>query len=250
MTITLVGTPINPVTTTGSYTINGTGNLLTVLVDTGAQGTITSVTDTNSKVTWAGAKDTGGSFGPAGPSDVEIWHGTTTSTGATTVTLTFSGSSTGIEFVVWEWHSSLASPTWSFVVGSTASQTNGATSTVTWPSLTSAASGDQVYVGICSSYAAATTGSTAGFTYATTANSNVDVYETGLAGTTAYQPTCPNGGTANWYAPAAIYKAVGSAVAFVAPGATFVGQGSTPDGITGTASSPTTNQAIRRGGFY
>jgi hypothetical protein len=129
----------------------------------------------------------------------EIWGGVVTATGSATVTATYSASP-GVNCDLWasELHWSGGTPTW--VSTASNSKINASSTTITWPTLTSAASGgDQAYWGFERAQAATVTaGSTSGFTYSAVSTANgLAVFNGTLAVSTGYAPTATNS-VAHW----------------------------------------------------
>ena len=121
----------------------------------------------------------------------EIWYGTVTSTGPSTITVNWSGSvaALGTEYNAQEFTADLGASTVWVVDGSqTGTLTNPSSSTVAFPTLTPSTSGD-VYFGYgqCASDCGA--GSTPGFTYGVTWDYNVVTYDPNV--TSAVSPTAP-----------------------------------------------------------
>ena len=126
----------------------------------------------------------GTQFQGAVGNDVEIWYGTVTATGASTITFTWSATpSGGIEYSAQEYTAGLGSSTvWAADKTGTL---NGASSTsVPFPSLTPTGSGE-LYVGYAVLDNTASAGSTTGFTYDVTSDENAFVYDTNVSGTVA-----------------------------------------------------------------
>jgi hypothetical protein len=135
------------------------------------------------------------------PGNYEIWGGVVTATGAQTITVTFSAT-TAVQNELWSselvWSGGVAA-SWSVV----ASGVNYGVSGVAWtfPSLTSAASGDQAYWGVSRGGGTAITGTTTtGFTAAAAnANGNSSIFNGTLALSTTYTPVVtPTPTTAAW----------------------------------------------------
>ena len=160
---------------------------------TGAQPSVATVsgTKTGTFVKLGGYVDT-----IASPyHDLEFWAAPVTSTGADTVTLSYSGSCTYCDVVVDEFHSPLASPQWGVVSiqGSHTSQSGTTAQLFNFPSITSGAALRQAYVGYSAASGIASAGSTSGFTYTILPSSaNPWVFDGGAAVNTAYQPSAYN----------------------------------------------------------
>lgn len=121
---------------------------------------------------------------------VEMWVGTVTATGASTITVTYSSAPGTEELTATEFTAAgvNASTTWG--VASTGAQINSASTTVTFPSLNSINS-DELYVGygqVQNPPAAA--GTTPGFNYIVTSTQhNIITYNNSTNANTSYQPT-------------------------------------------------------------
>ena len=142
--------------------------------------------------TWKKAAQFQGAEG----NDVELWYGTVTSTGASTITFSWSGTlSNGIEYSAQEYTAGLGSATvWAADKTGTV---NGASSTsVPFPSLTATGSGE-LYVGFSVVANTASTGSTTGFTYDVTSDGNALTYDTNVSGTVAPTATQSPAGTSS-----------------------------------------------------
>ncbi len=142
--------------------------------------------------TWKKAAQFQGAEG----NDVELWYGTVTSTGASTITFSWSGTlAGGIEYSAQEYTAGLGSATvWAADKTGTV---NGASSTsVPFPSLTATGSGE-LYVGFSVVANTAGTGSTTGFTYDVTSDGNALTYDTNVSGTVAPTATQSPAGTSS-----------------------------------------------------
>ena len=129
----------------------------------------------------------------------DIWTAPVTATAAADLlTITYSGSLTGITTDYWpdSLSAGLGSSTvWSFPAADSTRHDTSIT-TIAYPRLTSGAANAQAYLGVVADTATATGGSTPGFTYIDSPNSgNEMVYDLGLAPNTVYAPTSnPIGG--------------------------------------------------------
>jgi hypothetical protein len=121
---------------------------------------------------------------------VEMWIGTVTATGSSTITVTYSGSPGSEEITATEFTAAgvNASTTWG--LDSTGSQINSASTVVTFPNLNSISS-DELYFGYGQvQNPPATAGTTSGFNYIITSiQHNVITYDDSTNANTAYQPT-------------------------------------------------------------
>ena len=143
------------------------------------------------------------------PSDQELWMGTVTSTGSSTITVGFSGSVTGdlVELSAKEFTAGLGTSTaWS--VDTAAAQNNGSSTSVPFPILTPAGS-SELYFGYGGVPGTSSAGSTSGFTYAGTAGSNVIAYDPGVSSTVS--PTAAQSPAGVSWALAALITASNSA---------------------------------------
>ena len=118
--------------------------------------------------------------------DQEIWAGTVTSTGSATVTVAFSATVTGInvELAAQEFSGPGAGTVWG--VDTDGGIANLSSTTVTFPALAPAGSGE-LYFGYAPVANTGAAGTTSGFSYATTSNGNVVAYDTNVAA--AVQPS-------------------------------------------------------------
>ena len=159
----------NSVAGSTTLSVNPThvGNLLVVTAEPGAASpTLTSlsgggVTTWTKGVSFVGTNET---------RDVEIWYGTIATVGATTITFTWSGSlgAQTPDYSSQEFTAGLnAGAVWT--VDTTGHSDNTSSTTVTYPSLTAAASGE-LYYGFADFPNAPSAGATAGFTYTTTSS--------------------------------------------------------------------------------
>ena len=117
--------------------------------------------------------------------DLELWMGKVTTTGSSTVTVTFSGSvsSTGVELVSQEFASGYGSATvWAKDTAS--GQSNSSSTTVSFPSLTPAGSGE-LYAGYASVSNTGEAGSTSGYTYDTTLDGNLFIFNPDVSSNSA-----------------------------------------------------------------
>jgi hypothetical protein len=241
-TITAVGTTTSNAgsgITTLSVSPAHLGDLLVLGVKVNSSSITASSVSGGGASTWSRAE--GPYTGYAGH-DVELWRGTVTTTGPSTITATFSGSVSAIktDLVAQEFQaSSGASTSWSVDTG--AGISNVSSTTVTFPQLTPTGTGE-LYFGYIPVANSASAGSTPGFTYATTADADVAAYDTNVTATV--QPTATQ-------APAGVSG--GLAVLITASGSpppvptvTAVGPssgpttGGTPVTVTGTGFSGAT----------
>lgn len=172
--------------------------------------TVSSIADTSSRITWQSATTIAGTDS-TDTDRSEMWYGVVTSTGTTTVTVTYSGSVTSIlcRLFVDSWSSSDGSSSaWSVVNtgGPTRTVSSG---TITYPSVTSGSAGG-LYEGFAFGNQVASAGSTSGFGYLDPSSGIGQICFNGsLADNTAYQPTASYGTNSASYVIAAIFAATG-----------------------------------------
>ena len=185
-------TPTASISAVGSFT-SKTGSITTMAVTTQhlgdvfvvfaqrASGTTLTAVSGGGVTTWHKAVQFTGSVG----ADDELWYGTITSTGSSTITFTWSTSITGhtAEYGAQEFTAGLgASTVWSLDKTDTL---NGASGTsIPFPSLTPAGTGE-LYFGYTVPNDTAVAGSTTGFAYTVTPEDNIATYDTTVSGTVA-----------------------------------------------------------------
>ena len=203
--ISAVGSTVSQ-TGTGITTLNGVnpqhvGDLM-VAVDEQNDNTLTATSVSGGGVTtWTRAIQY---VGINEPREYEIWYGVVTSTGSSPIMFTLSGSNAGFvaEYEAQEFTAGLGSgTTWS--LDTTGHQENASSTTVTYPSLTPAGAGE-LYYGFADMPSTPAAGSTAGFTYFTTADSNQIAYNPD-AGSGSVQPTSTQGSAGASSAVAAFF---------------------------------------------
>jgi RHS repeat-associated protein len=180
-TISAVGSLANTAgtgVTTLSVSPQHSGDLMALLIKDSSSSITTSSVSGGGVSTWTRAE---GPYTGYASHDLELWTGTVTTTGSSTVTVTFSGSvssiHTGIsaqEFSA----SSGSSTTWGIDTG--AGKSNASSTTVTYPTLTPAGSGE-LYFGYAVVANTGSGGSTSGFTYATSTDGDVAAYDTSVS---------------------------------------------------------------------
>ena len=118
--------------------------------------------------------------------DLEIWTGTVSTTGASTVTVGFSGSVTSVYTALasQEFSASGSSPVWTVDTGGGIS--NASSTTTTFPSLTPSGTGE-LYFGYAAVANTASAGTTSGFSYAATSDGDLSAYDTSVSA--PVQPT-------------------------------------------------------------
>lgn len=122
---------------------------------------------------------------------VEIWMGTVTTTGAGTITVTYSGAQGANEVTATEFTASgvTANTTWGVDMSGNQLNTTSST-TVTYPSLISEGNAEVYYGYAQVQNSPGTAGSTSGFSYiVTNTQKNVIAYATPTVSNVAYQPT-------------------------------------------------------------
>ncbi len=234
--ITAVGTLTSSTgsgVTTLAVTPQTVGDVQVVFAEVGTTGHTVSSVSGGGVATWT----KGVQFTGTGGVDTEIWFGKVTTTGASTVTFTWSSSIAGFdaEYGAQEFSAGLgANAVWALDKSGTS---NGASSTtVPFPTLAPAGTGE-LYFGYAEVANSASNGTTSGFTFQVTTNGNDTAYDTNVSGSVA--PTATQ-------SPAGVSTAVGVLLTVSntppppAPTVTAVGttSGSTAGGtsvsITGT----------------
>ena len=139
----------------------------------------------------------------------EMWWAVATGTGSTQITATYSGSIAALSpELVSDSFTSSSPSTWSLVAANGAAASS--TASITFPTVTSGTAAAQVYWGYVESTATALAGSTAGFTYAPTAEGNLTTSNTGLQPNTLYAPTASETPVCNNTSVGAIFAATPS----------------------------------------
>ena len=135
--------------------------------------------------TWTKGVQFDGSTGD----DEEIWYGKVSSTGASTITFTWSSSISGhtAEYGAQEFSAGLGSNT-TWALDKTGTLNNASSTTVGFPSLSPSAS-SELYYGFADIPNAPSTGSTSGFTYAITADGNITAFDPDVSGAVAPSAT-------------------------------------------------------------
>ena len=170
-------------TTTLAVSPQHSGDLLALVVKADASSVSASSVSGGGVGTWTRAQ---GPYGGYSGHDLEIWTGTVATTGASTITVGFSGSVTAVYtgLSVQEFSSSASSPLWATDVGGGLS--NASSTTTTFPKLTPSGSGE-LYFGYAAVANTASAGTTSGFSYATTSDGDIATYDTSVSA--AVQPT-------------------------------------------------------------
>jgi RHS repeat-associated protein len=170
--------------TTLSVSPKAVGDLMTLVVSV-VGGPVSSVSG-GGVTTWY--KDIA-KVGNQEGNDNEIWWGVVSTTGASTITVAFTGSHSADELMAQE-YSAGSGATWSTGANGSTSST---TSTVTFPSLTPSGAGE-LYLGFAQVDGTGEAGTTSGFNYTiTSAEGSVLCWDTNVSATTS--PTATQTGT-------------------------------------------------------
>ena len=183
------------VSAVGGFVSNHATGLTSVSVDPQAVGdlmvlsVLTSPSVTVSSVSGGGVGSWSQAVGYADGWDGEIWYGGVTSAGSSTISVSFSGSVSGldVELSVQEFTAGLGSGT-SWAVDHSGYVPVGSSSTsVMYPALSPSGAGE-LYFGLAGVSTAGTGGSTSGFTYDATAYGNQVAYDSAVSSPGSYQP--------------------------------------------------------------
>lgn len=220
------GTPLS----TLSVTPVAVGDLLLLWVLIGTVSVhVTGVTGGGANGTgWQSAEAAAPTLG-----DLEIWWATVGTTGSSTITVSYSGSVSGdfCALICDSWTAG-AGTTWSVVTGGAIYNSSASTS-VTFPNLTSGASAGagQLWWGVADSTSAQTGSVTpTGFTVNGSLGGYPIVYDPTISTSTAYQPVAHQASSGRSAAVGVIVKATAAAASL--PGITLV------------------NQAVKRASYY
>lgn len=125
---------------------------------------------------------TGNWLDGTGSANESIWIGKMTAAGADTLTVSFSGSVTGITNTIdaHPFHSSLASPSWT-VDGTGGHLANSASTTVSFPTLAPSGSNPELYWGHARVPGTATTPTPAGFATSNDSNGDPEIYRVSVS---------------------------------------------------------------------
>jgi uncharacterized repeat protein (TIGR02543 family) len=139
----------------------------------------------------------------------EVWWAVAASTGATSITVNYSTGVSGVsnELVADSFTTSNATA-WSLVAGQAGGTFGTATTTITYPTLTSNGDANQLYWGYAQSTVTASAGSSPGFVYHSTAAGNLVTSNPALSANTGYTPTASASPAGNDTATGAIFAAV------------------------------------------
>ena len=165
--------------------------------------------------------------------DEEIWYGKVTSTGSSTVTFTWSGTTTAhvLEYGAQEFSAGLGAAT-VWATDKTGTLDGASSTSVPFPSLTPSGSGE-LYFGYSAVAGTASAGTTSGFTYGVTAEANAVAYDTNVSGTVAPTATQSPAGTSS---SVGVLLSASSGAPPPAPTVTVVSPASGP--TTGGPASP------------
>jgi hypothetical protein len=186
-TITAVGSLINKsgtAVTTLAVAPQDVGDLLTLAVKVSSTSITAAAISGGGVSTWTRAE---GPYTGYGGHDLEIWTGTVSTTGSSTITVSYSGAVTSltIGLAAQEFTASSGSGTvWALDTGGAIS--NASSTTATFPKLTPGGTGE-LYVGYDAVAETGSAGTTAGFSYATTSDADVAAFDTNVS--SAVQPT-------------------------------------------------------------
>jgi hypothetical protein len=160
------------------------GDLLTLAVKVSSTSITAAAISGGGVSTWTRAE---GPYTGYGGHDLEIWTGTVSTTGSSTITVSYSGAVTSltIGLAAQEFTASSGSGTvWALDTGGAIS--NASSTTATFPKLTPGGTGE-LYVGYDAVAETGSAGTTAGFSYATTSDADVAAFDTNVS--SAVQPT-------------------------------------------------------------
>src|SRR6185312_8219621 len=127
--------------------------------------------------------------------DIELWLGTVTATGTSSIRVGYSASvgSSDVELVAQEFTAGLGSATL-WAKDAAAGQNNASSTSIAYPSLTASGPGE-LYVGYARSPNSESAGSTPGFTYHQSYEANTVVFDPNVSGTAAPTATQSPAGT-------------------------------------------------------
>jgi uncharacterized repeat protein (TIGR02543 family) len=181
------------------------------------------------------------------PITEEVWWAIASSTGSTTISVTYSGSVASLspELVADSFTTSTPS-TWSVVAGNgAAASASPGTTSIVFPNLVSNADPDQLYWGYVESGNTASAGNSSNFTYSSVAFGNLMTSNDSLVPNTSYSPDAFQGSATHYTAIGTIFDAVPSVshtVTFDANGATG---GSMAPEVANTPTALTANAFTR-----
>ncbi|HSW80705.1 MAG TPA: hypothetical protein VLG47_08050, partial [Candidatus Saccharimonadales bacterium] len=181
------------------------GNLLVVSTQMTNAVSVSSISG-GGVTTWTRAVTNSGSGGTTHKS--EIWFGTVTTTGAGTITITYSAAAGVNEIVANEFTATGANVNTVYGVD-LSSTNNGSSATVTYPSMVPQSSGE-LYYGYGQTSSNSSAGATSGFSYFATSQASFNdmvTYNPNVSGTTAYQPTHTQASNTTFNTTAAVFQA-------------------------------------------
>jgi hypothetical protein len=154
------------------------GDVLVVFAQVGSTTPKVSSIAGGGVATWT----KGVQFAGSEAADEEIWFGKVTTTGASTITFTWSSSISGhtAEYGAQEYSAGLGSTT-TWALDKSGTLNNASSTSVGFPSLTPSASGE-LYFGYSVLPNAPAAGSTSGFTYSITADGNIVASDPNVSG--------------------------------------------------------------------
>jgi len=185
------------------------GDLIVITAQIPSGNSITSISGGNvSSWTKVGALAGDGTI-----NRVEMWMGAATATGAGTITISSAGLGNNDEITATEYTAVGVNAGTTWGADTEGGNKTTASATVTYPSLTPQVTGE-LYEGYAQvQRTPATAGSTSGFTYKITGQTNVITYNTNLTAATAYQPTANQASSGEANAISAVFTAFVSSTA-------------------------------------
>ena len=228
--IAAVGSPANASgsgITTLSVSPQAVGDVLVLAVKVNSTAITVSSVSGGGVSAWSNLE----SYSVYAGHDLELWMGRVTATGSSSVTVTFSSSvsSISVELTSEEFSAGLgASTVWAKDIAG--GQSNGSSTMVGFPSLTPTGS-SELYVGYASVSTSGEAGTTSGYTYDTTGDGNVFLYDPNVSSSSAPTAMASSAGTSG-----AVGALVTASNASAAPTVTGVSPstGSTAGGTTVT----------------
>jgi hypothetical protein len=186
-TISAVGTLANKAgtdTTTLAVSPQHVGDVMVLAVKIGSTSVAATAVTGGGVSAWTQAQ---APYAASSGLDVQLWTGTVTASGSSTITVTFASSVTSIYtgLAVQEFSASSGAATvWGTDTGGGIS--NPSSTMVTFPALTPSGTGE-LYFAYAAAANTASAGTTSGFHYATTSSADVTAYDTNVSG--PVQPT-------------------------------------------------------------
>jgi hypothetical protein len=177
------------------------GDLMVFGIYTSSQPLLSAITVTGGGVTtWTPVTQVYASDGFG----VYLFFGTVTATGSQTVTVNYTAIASDFPAYVADSYTYSGASAFTVVSGAVVSGT--AVTTVTWPALTSPASGSGLYWGLADSYSMSSPSS--GFTLYAGGDNSWAIYDASLANSTLYTPTSTQSTAYTYGTVAAIFSAV------------------------------------------